>query len=300
MSKKCLLTMVISVLGSFLMGCGAAGTNGTIANSGTSTNANSPTNVNTANINMNSAATTTVVDAREPETYQATVTLRAEATGSEQKTQFPALAAKVARSATDRRMEFTMPAGGRVIFLDKNGTNYLIMPDTNQYAILDKQALGMDIRRMMTPGELVAQAKAVPGMQLVGDETYNGRPATKYKYAAVANTQSQAGQVTTESFMIVDKETGLPLHSETTSQAQSGTNVQGYTGLRLITEITDLTTSPAADLFADPTTSNMKKIESEQVRAQVDMIFNAAAAFLGQVLRQAQTAPAPSSATPVR
>ena len=111
-------------------------------------------------------------------------------------------------------------------------------------------------------------------------------------------TNPQAGQVTTESFMLVDKETGLPLHSEMMSQAQSGANVQGFSGLRLITEITDITTSPAADLFADPTTSNMKKIEAEQVRAQVDMLFSAAAAFLGQVLKQAQTAPAP--ATPMR
>jgi hypothetical protein len=80
------------------------------------------------------------------------------------------------------------------------------------------------------------------------------------------------------------------------SQAQSGANVQGYNGLRVITEMTDISPNPSADLFAEPT--NMRKVESAQVRAQVDMIFRAAASLLGQMLNQGQAAP--SSATPIR
>ena len=149
-------------------------------------------------------------------------------------------------------MEFTLPGGGRVIFLDKNGTNYVIMPEMNQYAVLDKESLGFDIRRMLMPEQIVNQVKAVPGMTLVGEEKYNGRDAVKYRYAAVANTQTNAGQVQHESFMLVDKETGLPLHTETMSQAQSGASMQGYNGLRIITEITDITMTPASDQFAEP------------------------------------------------
>ena len=282
----------------FLASCGAQPGGANLANAGGNTNANSNANTVASNSTSNTAGTTTTVESREPDAYQATVTLRAEATaGDQQKTQLPTLVAKVARNTADRRMEFTLPAGGRVIFLDKNGTNYVIMPEMNQYAVLDKESLGFDVRRMLMPEQIVAQVKAVPGMALVGEEKYNGRDAVKYRYAAVANTQTNAGQVNTESFMLVDKETGLPLHTETVSQSQSGANVQGYNGLRLITEITDITMTPASDQFAEPG-AGMKKIDAEQVKAQVNMIFQAAASLFGQALKQGQ--PAVNSATPMR
>jgi len=246
-----------------------------------------------ANANSNSSSgIATTVESREPDAYQATVTLKVEAVGDQNATQMPTLAAKVARSGDDRRMEFTMPAGGRVIFLDKGGKNYLIMPEMNQYAELTKESLGFDVRRLLMPEQMVAQVKGMNGMQLVGDDTYNGRPVTKYKYAAVANTQTQAGQVATDSFMMIDKATGLPLHTETMSQSQSGGNVQGYKGFRVVTEMTDLSTTPAADQFAEPT--GLKKIESEQVKAQVNMIFNALASLVGQMIKQGQPAASPS------
>ena len=290
--------LLAGIAGSFaiLAACGAQPGGANLANSGSNANANS-TNAVASNTTNNNTGTTTSVETREPDAYQATVTLRAEATGDQQKTQLPALVAKVSRSTTDRRMEFTLPAGGRVIFLDKNGTNYVIMPETNQYAVLDKESLGFDVRRMLMPEQIVSQVKAVPGMQLVGDEKYNGRDAVKYRYAAVANTQSKAGDVSTESFMLVDKATGLPLHTETVSQSQSGANVQGYNGLRIITEITDITMDPAADQFAEPG-AGMKKIDSEQVKAQVNMIFNSAAMLFGQALKQGQAAV--NTATPMR
>ena len=126
----------------------------------------------------------------------------------------------------------------------------------------------------------------------------------RYRYGSVANTQSQAGQVQTESYLLVDKETGLPLHSETVSQASGA--VQGYNGLKMVTEITDLKTDVATDQFAEPT--GLQKIESDQVRAQIDMIFNSLATVLAQVIKQGQAmnqGPAPAAtatatATPVR
>jgi len=279
---------------SVFTGCGAAGGNVTIGNAGNSnSNANSNANSSMANTNANSnSGSATTVETREPDAYQATVTLKVEAVGDQQSTQMPNLAAKVARSGDDRRMEFTLPAGGRVIFLDKGGKNYLVMPEMNQYAELTKDSLGFDVRRLLMPEQMVAQVKGMSGMQLVGDDTYNGRPVTKYKYAAVADTQTKAGQVATDSFMLIDKATGLPLHTETMSQSQNGGNVQGYKGFRVVTEMSDITTTPAADQFAEPT--GLKKIESEQVKAQVNMIFNALAGFLGQMLKQGQPAASPS------
>lgn len=272
-----------------LAGCGAQpGTN--IGNAGvTVSNANTNTaQANAATTTNSNSGPTVVVESREPAQYQAKVDLKLEAVGGEQKTAMPTLTAIVARSGDDRRMEFSMPAGGRIVFLDKGGKNYLVLPDKKQYAELTRDSLGFDVRRMMMPEQIVDQVKSVPGLGRVGDEKYNGRDAIKYRYAGVADTQTRAGQVATESFLLVDKETGLPLRSETVSQSQTGGNVQGYSGLRIVTEISDIKTETPADLFAEPTA--FQKIESDQVRAQVDMVFNSVAMMLGQLLKQAQTA----------
>lgn len=279
-----------------LAGCGAQPgvTNVNLTNSGANT---SNSNINSAPANSASGSTTTVIESREPGQYQAKVTLKLEAIGAQQSTTLPTLTATVARSGTDRRMEFAMPAGGRVVYLDKAGTNYLILPEKKQYAEMNRDSLGFDVRRMLMPEQIVEQVKNVPGMQRVGEEKYNGRDVIKYRYGAVANTQSQAGQVATESYLLVDKETGLPLRSETVSQSQSGGSVQGYSGLRIITEISDISTETPADLFAEPTA--LQKIESDQVRAQVDMIFNSVAVLLTQMMRQGQQ-PTNPMASPAR
>jgi hypothetical protein len=192
-------------------------------------------------------------------------------------------------------MEFTMPAGGRVVFLDKAGTNYLILPDKKQYAELTKEAVGFEVRRMLMPEQIVKQAKGLPGVKFVGEEQLNGRTVLKYEYGSVTNTQSQAGQVATQSYLLVDKETGLPLRSETKAESQSGGNVQGFSGLRLLTEITDIKSTPDAGIFDTPT--GMEKIEASQVRAQVDMVFNALASFAAQMMRQSQPQSAASPAS---
>ena len=257
-------------------------TNITNSNVNASNLANTSSNVS----NTNSTSSVTVSEAAEPTEYQANVSVKLEALGNQQKTTMPTLNARVARKGNDRWMEFRMPAGGRVVYLDKAGTNYLILPDMKQYAELNQDSLGFEVRRMMMPGEIVQQVKTVPGVQRVGEEKYNGRDVIKYRYGAVTDTQSQAGQVATESFLYVDKQTGLPLHSETVSQSQTGGNVQGYSGLRIITEITDINTTTTPDMFAEPT--GFQKVENEQIRAQVNMIFNAMAQALAQMINQGQ------------
>ena len=272
-----------------LSGCGAQpGINNTNYNSNVNrSNSNANANANSTNSNSTASA----VETKEPEQYQATVTLKLEAVGDQQKMAMPTIGASVARNGTDRRMEFTVPTGGTVVYLDKAGTNYVILPAKKQYAELNRDSLGFDVRRMLMPEQIVEQVKKTPGVERVGEEKYNGRDVIKYRYAAVANTQTKAGAVQTDSFLLVDKETGLPLHSETVSQSQGG-NVQGYSGLRLITEITDIKTDPAPSLFEKP--ADMQKIEADQVRSQVDMIFSALSAFLSQMMKQAQPAASPA------
>jgi hypothetical protein len=288
--QKITLLVVAAVL---IAGCGAQPT--TVNTNLTNSNV---ANTNTSNtVNANTNASVAVAEAAEPDEYSATVTIKLEALGQTQNVALPTISAEVARSGEDRRMVFTMPAGGRVVYLDKAGTNYLVLPDRKQYAELNRESLGFEVRRMLMPEQIVEQARNVQGVRRVGEETYKGRPAIKYQYGAVANTQSQAGQVTTESFLFVDKETGLPLHSETVSRSQSGGNVQGYSGVRIVTDITDIRSTVSPELFAEPT--NLEKIESDKVRAQVDMIFNSIAAALTQAMQQMNTTATPP-ATPVR
>lgn len=276
-------------------GCQPPAGNTTVANTTTvNTNSNSNTNANVGTI-----VTTKTITASEPEQYQANIKLTLETLGETQKASSPPLGARVARSGADRVMEFALPTGEKIIYLDKGGVNYVILPNRKQYAELSKEALGFEVRRLLMPDQIVNQVKTIPGVRLVGDEMSNGRKVVKYAYSGSANTQTQAGTVATESFVLVDKETGLPVRSETVSQSQSGGNVQGTNGVRIVTEMTDIKTTPDANIFMLP--SEFQKIDSEQVKAQANLIFNTIAAVIGQMVKQAQTAPSPAfSPSPVR
>ncbi|MDM7920735.1 MAG: hypothetical protein QUS14_00430, partial [Pyrinomonadaceae bacterium] len=184
----------------FAAGCGTAPTT---VNSNTNLSNSTVTNTNANYSNTNTTSLVTVNEAREPEQYQATVTVRVEALGDTKTTTFPTLAADVARAGDSRKMVFTMPAGGRVVFLDKGGQNYLVLPDKNQYAELNQESLGFEVRRLLMPDQIVDQVRGVQGMQRVGEESYQGRSAIKYRYAAVTDTQTPAGDVATESFLWV-------------------------------------------------------------------------------------------------
>src|SRR6188768_1069917 len=190
---RSILISGVALVAAGLIGCGAQPgvTNANLTNS----NANRSNTMTSNAMNSNSTMSSAVVETKEPEQYQAKVTLKLEAIGAQQTTALPTLTATVARSAVDRRMEFEMPAGGRVVYLDKAGTNYLVLPDKKQYAELNRESLGFDVRRMLMPEQIVQQVKNVKGVERVGEDTYNGRSVIKYRYGAVANTGSQAGDV---------------------------------------------------------------------------------------------------------
>jgi hypothetical protein len=263
-------------------------------------NANS-TGANSVNGNVSSSTTSSAtIETREPDQYQATIRLKLETTSADQNTQsLPTLVAQVARNGADKRMEFTIPGGEKVVYLDRADKRLLIIPNRKQYAELDSESTGFDVRRMMTPAQMIEQAKSYKGIERVGEEQFNGRTAIKYRYGAVTDTKSQAGQVATESYFLVDKDTGLPLRSELVSETTSGGNVQGLKGLRVITETSEIQTTAPAELFAEPT--DYRKATPEEVKGQVNAIFGIVSTFLGQVLRtnaaQPQTQPGMSPAT---
>ncbi|PYS84597.1 MAG: hypothetical protein DMF67_04360 [Acidobacteria bacterium] len=264
-------------------------------------NANSTVNVNSANsANMTTSTITTntgqTIEAREPEKYSATMVATLATTGQQQaKGQ---IEVKVERNGSDRRYSVTLPVYGELIFLDKADKRYVIMPTRKQYAELTQEMTGvnMDQVRSMTPGQLVAYATRQQGVERVGEETLNNRQAVKYKVAGRAQTQTTAGQVQGESYIYVDKETGLPLRIE--GFGQSTGNVQGVTGGNIVVETRDLKTDVNPSDFEIP--QDYAKLTPEQVRQQVQQIVQAVQGLMAFINAQqnagAQASPAGSPA----
>lgn len=286
------LVLVLAISGLVIAMSGCA--RGPEANANINTNIN--TNTSAANANANtSAVPPSAIAVREPETYRATLIFTAETEGGEKTIGIPNLSAEVARSGNDRRVSFKLPDGSDLIYLDRAGTHYAISPSRKQYAELTPAATGFQLHKLMTPGQVVAYLDKLQGIQAAGEETVNGRTALKYRYARTAQTQTSAGEVKTESFIYIDKDTGLPLRAELYSEASG--NVQGVKGAKIVAEMRDITTNVEPSLFEVPTGYN--KVSEQQVRAQVDAITNAAAAIVRTLLSNMKTgssAPAPSPA----
>jgi hypothetical protein len=271
-----------------------ATSNGT--NTNTVTTNSSTTNTSNANMGTTTTTTGTSIDTREPEQYSATITLKLEVTGN-QNMSTPPLTANFARNGADRRVSFKVPGSGdEVVYLDRANARYVILPNRKQYAELNAQSTGFEIPTVMTPAQIVNQVKSVSGCTQAGEEQFGGRNATKYRCAAAAKTGTQAGEVKTESFIYVDKETGLPLHSE--SVVSSSGNVAGASQVKIVTELSNIQTNLAGTTFDVPT--GMSKVDPAQVRSQVEAVLKAAMIF-AQSMMQTSSAPPPppaAAATP--
>ena len=233
----------------------------------------------------------TGIEAREPEKYQAKLSLSAQTTGEGQGISIPALTANVARSGTDRRVSFVIPGGDEVVYLDRSDKRYIILPKRKQYAELTQASTGFEVPRMMTPAQIVDQLKTMKGYERVGEETVNGRSAIKYRYAGSSATGTKAGTVQTEAIVLVDKDTGLPLRTETVSESESG-SVKGVKGLKIVTEMTDIKTDAEATIFEVP--AGFSKVSDQQMRRSVDAVGQAVISIIGQIIQSANNA----SATP--
>ena len=263
--------------------------------SNTTNTSNITTNVNTSNAsNANTATTTTsssFIETKEPDQYSATITLKLEVTGNQSMTT-PPLSADFAKSGSNQRIAFKI-GSDQVIYLDRADKRYIILPNRKQYAELDAQSTGFDVPKVMTPAQIVNQVKNVQGCTNAGDEQFGGRAATKYSCAAATKTGTQAGDVKAQSFVYVDKDTGLPLHSE--SVVTSSGNVGGESTVKIVTEMSNIQASVPPTTFDEPT--GMSKIDPNQVRSQVDAILKAAAIFAQNMMQNngsSSSAPSPS------
>jgi len=273
----------------------ATETNANAGNTNATVNVNSATSANmtTSTITTNTGQS---IEAREPDKYSATMVATLATTGQQQAKGQAEV--RVERNGSDRRYSVTLPLYGELIFLDKADKRYVVMPARKQYAELTQELTGvnMDQVRSMTPGQLVAYVARQQGVERVGEETLNNRQAVKYKVAGRAQTQTSAGQVQGETYIYVDKETGLPLRIE--GFGQSTGSVQGVTGGNIVVETRDLKTDVNPSDFEIP--QDYAKLTPEQVRQQVQQIVQAVQGLMAFINAQqnagAQASPAGSPA----
>jgi hypothetical protein len=278
-------------------GCQPANTN-VNANANTNSGAmNSNTNASNANSNSESTDRGPTINTREPEKYSATLTFSLETEGGDKAIGLPSFTVQVARNGDDRRVEFKLPDGSPLIYLDHNNRHYVIAPSRKQYAELSQDATGIQLHKMLTPGQLVEDLKSIKGVEPAGEGLINGRAADKYRYSASTNTNTKAGEVKAEAFVYVDKETGLPLRAE--MLAESSGDVKGVKAARVVAEMKDIKTDIAASLFEVP--AGFAQVAPEKIRQQIDALTSAVAAILKAMISsqssQSGASPSPPSAS---
>ena len=264
-------------------------------NSNVNANANANRNANTAmtndNVNRSSADSSSSINTREPDKYAATLAFSLETQGGDKAIGIPQLSLQVARSGDDRRLEFKLPDGSPLIYLDHDNHHYVILPSRKQYAELNKESTGMQFQKLLTPGQLVESLKNVKGIQRAGDETYNGRSAEKYQYSKTTETNTKAGEVQASAYVYVDKDTGLPLHAEI--DAESSGDVKGVKSARIVAEMRDIKTDVDSATFQTP--SDYAQVPPEKVKQQIDALTGTVAAILKGLLANAASTPPPPS-----
>ena len=302
---KVICAALVAAAGLAAAGCQqATETSNTAANANGNSNATVSVNSN-SNANMTNSTVTTntgqTIEASEPDKYTATMFATLATAGQQQ--QKGQAEIKVARNGADRRYSVTLPVIGELVFLDKADKRYVIMHGRKEYAELTPELTGVNVDqlRSMTPGQLVALVTKQQGVTQVGEETFNGRQAIKYRATGGTQTQTAAGQVKGETFIYVDKDTGLPLRIE--GFGQTSGNVQGVTGGNVIVETRELKTDVNPADFEIP--QGYKQLSPEEVKqqvAQLGQLLQGVMSFINsQQAAGAAAAPAASpSATPAR
>lgn len=304
-SKGLLITaLLVTAAALSSAGCQSSENTNAASNSNSSnSNANSTVNINGSNANMTNSTITTstgqTIEAREPDKYSATVSISGSTAGQQRAAGQAEV--KVARNGADRRyaVDTKLPGVGEIIYLEKGDKHYVIMPARKQYAELTQEMTGvnMEMVRAMTPGQIVAFVTRQQGVQFVGDEMLNNRSVKKYRAAGKTQTQSSAGQVQGESFIYVDKDTGLPLRVEGFSAASG--NVQGVSGGNLVAEMRDLKTDVDPTQFELP--QGFRQITPDEVKqqmAQLTQLLQAAMSFVNQQQQQGGAQKVAPTATP--
>lgn len=291
-----LLTLLLIFIGFAAFGCAPAPTNANRTNNNNAT-VSTTMNANTAE-SMNANTATGVSSAafaiKEPEQYSLTMAVAGQGSANNKQGTLPPQNIEFARMGTDRRWSLTLPAIGSVVYLEKAGMRYLLLPSRNQYVEITPEALGFQMGNVMTPSAIVERLKPRAQSERMGTETVNGRTAAKYRFTGAADTRTKAGTVQSESYIYLDEATGLPLRADLNFASSSGGNARGSIETR------DINLNPDAKLFEVPTT--YKKVTTEELKQQVQgfiqFIRLLAPAMTEQTIGGSTTPPAQPPANP--
>ena len=199
------------------------------------------------------AAADWAASVKEPDRYSVTMTISGQGQANQRQATLPPQQIQFARNLGDRRWTLNLPAPvGQIIYLEKSGLKYLILPARNQYVELKPEELGFQLGSVLTPSAMVERLKPRAQYEQVGTETINGRPAIKYRFVGAADTKTQAGTVQSDSFVYMDQETGLPLRADLNFSSTSGAVATGT----IMTE--NIQMNPDPTLFEVPT--GMRKV----------------------------------------
>lgn len=270
------VVIMSAVAGVLLSGCTSPATNST---ANLNANASSKAMTNTNANSVAATASTSPLEAREPERYSATTIITIQPTGNAPQANIPPLQFGFARMGTDRRISFKLPEPvGEVVYLEKPQLKYLIFPSRNQYVELDPNELGFQLGNLMSPASALERLKERTPYESLGTETLNGRAVVKYRFTGAADTRTRAGTAQAASLVYVDQETGLPLRTEIETTSSSGA------GARIVTATESLQLSPDSTLFEVPT--QMKRVTSAELKQQVQGFVNGMRQFAGYLRQQ--------------
>jgi hypothetical protein len=285
-TQRIFAAMAAGVLALASFGC----TSAPVANTNSNINANANANQGaTANANAATGGDQSPFSPREPERYSMKMVISGQAQVNNQQgsTQWEI---DFARMDANRRWSVKVPGlNQEVIYLEKPGLKYLVLPARSQYVELTPDALGFPLGSLLTPSAMMDRLKSRPHENL-GPEPVNGRPATKYKFAGAANTGTQAGTVQADSIVYIDDETGLPLRADLSAVTTSGSNARG------VLETRDIHLNPDATLFDVP--AGYRKVTAEELKQQIQnfiTFIRAIAPYLGQ---QMTVQPPPAGPSP--
>ena len=272
------LTSMILFAG-LAFGCSEA-SRGTNANSSASSNQKAASNAN-LDAGSGTAARSWAIDIQEPERYSVAMTISIQETSSETPTPMQTQQFDFAKLGADRRWAFVFPAPlGQVVYLEKSGLRYFVLFERKLYMELPPTALGFELSKVMTPNSIARRLNSHQ-FEKLGLEPVNGRTAIKYRATSASDASAH--------IIFVDQETGLPLRSELSAVAASGSKS------RVIVEARDVRLNPDIAQFDVPI--GMKKAAARDAAQQIEA-FASALRLLADNISGTQSAPVASITQP--
>ena len=247
LQRKSLLSIaLVAAAGLILPGCSDS----------KSGNDNSIANSNRSGANANSSTAAPRVFPKEPDPYSATMTITQEG-------QQP-LQVEVAKMRGDRRWRLQLSGIGEVVYLEKAGLKYMMLPERKQYTELLPGSLAFSGGDVLTPTAMLEKLGKTRAEKL-GKESINGAMTIKYRLPGSGDAQAQSGGGQTDDLVYIDEGSGVPVRIEAGLK-----NLNGAAG-RVVIDAMNIRLNPDAAMFDVP--AGTKKIDAGLLKPQAERLI---------------------------